>query len=320
MSTNNYYIGIDVGGTNIKSGVVSPVGEIVFEKKIDTQAEGGVRHVLERIAGLVKDFNGSVGGNGNIAGVGVGAPGQIDYDTGVVRNAPNLPGWKDVQAQRILENLLKVTVAWDNDANVAALGESVYGSGKGASEMMMITLGTGIGSGFILRGEVYRGCKGYGGEFGHTILDPEGPPCHCGRRGCVEAYAGSYGILRRLKEKLGSGFESVLSNKDLDKMTTKDLTEAADQGDALAIEVYRETGYYLGLGLANMVTLLNLERIVVGGGVAKAGELILKSLRESMKRFCMTNAFGAVQVVPAVLGNRAGVIGAAHLAKLKSNI
>jgi glucokinase len=310
----NLYIGVDLGGTDIKGGVVTSEGEIVFEKTISTEAREGVSHVMDRIAGLVRDLSNAVKEDGKVQSVGIGAPGQIDSRTHVMRNAPNLPGWHNVEVLPQMEERLNMKIVWDNDARLAALGEFSFGAGRGCSEMMMVTLGTGVGSGLIINGEIYRGSIGSAGEFGHTTIDPGGPQCGCGRRGCIEAYAGIKGVLRIARGILNTGKKSLLHEINWDLLSPKDISVAAEKGDKVAIKVFQEVGFYLGVGLANVATLLNLERFVIGGGVSRAGEFLLEPTRESLKKHAIETAWEAVKVMPAELGNQAGVIGAAKLA------
>lgn len=312
------YMGIDVGGTDIKAGVVDAEGKVFFEKKIPTQVSMGVEHVFSRIVDLVDELCVCLIEGDEIAGVGLGMPGQIDAETGILRYAPNLPGFKNIDGISLLKDRLDIPVVWENDANAAALGEFIYGAGRGVSEMMMITLGTGIGSGLILGGKIYHGANGFAGEFGHLTVDPEGPECGCGSRGCAEAYAGTKGIINILKEKLNSGCGSLLDSMDISTITPRDITLAARKGDTTAREVLAQAGKYLGIGFASVINLLNLEKIVVGGGVSKAGDLIFDSAKVYLKMYSLADTEKEVSIVSAELGNKAGLIGAAYLAKLES--
>ena len=318
MEKREVFVGVDLGGTNIKVGLVTPNGEVIAENSIPTEADGGVAHVLDRMAGGVRGLMERAKGGVVVRGVGVGSPGQVDVEKGVVREPPNLPGWDEVGLGSALEEMLDLPVVVDNDANVAALAEFAYGAGQGVSEMLMVTLGTGVGGGLILRGKLYRGARGAAGEFGHTIVQQDGPLCGCGRRGCVEAFVGTRGILRRLREQLDAGAVSMLSSIDSKRVMPKDISEAASRGDGVALEVLRETGMYLGVGLGNVANLLNLERVVVGGGVANAGEFILGPARESLARVAHKVSRETIRVVKAALGGWAGIVGAARLAMTES--
>lgn len=311
------YIGIDIGGTDTKVGMVNSKGSIVNEKTIASEVEKGVDHVLKNITKIVNTLQASLEYNSNLIAIGLGIPGQIDCKKQLLLNSPNLPAFKNVNVPSRLKSYLNIPVFWDNDANLAALGEFTCGAGKEISEMMMITLGTGIGSGLILRGEIYHGSKGFGGEFGHLIINPHGPQCNCGNNGCVEAYAGTNGIIRTFKEITGSGTQTMLTQSEIKKLTPKHISKAADKGDAAAIKTFEQVGFYLGVGLAGVVNLLNLEMIVVGGGIARAGDLILEPARKAMKEYSLEDLGKSVQIVPAKLGNQAGLMGAAHLARLE---
>jgi len=314
----NIYLGIDIGGTDIKGGTVNKNGSIINEMTITSEVEKGVDHVLERITDLVRQLEQSAGEKNTIAGVGLGIPGQIDFDNQILLNSPNLPLFKNIDVPSRLKSSLHLPVVWDNDANLAALGEFTYGAGKNVSEMMMITLGTGIGSGLILRNEIYHGCKGFGGEFGHLSINPDGPKCNCGSHGCVEAYAGTKGIIRTFEEITKAGTRTLLNKDDIKELTPKKISKAAEKGDQAAAETYNKVGFYIGVGLAGVVNLLNLEMIVVGGGIAKAGNLILDPVRKAVKEYTLEDPGDIINIVPAKLGNKAGLIGAAHLAFLNA--
>ncbi len=317
MNKQELFVGIDVGGTNIKGGLLSKNGEIIAEEKIPTEADSGVTHVLSRIKKLVHELTESVDNNFLIRRMGIGLAGQIDIKKGIFLEGPNLPGWYGVNVEAELEKDLNMSVIVDNDASLAALGEFTWGAGRGANDMLMVTLGTGVGGGLILDGKIYHGAGGLAGEFGHITIEKDGPVCTCGRKGCVEAFVGTYAIIRQVQEKLNSGQKSLLGKISPEKMTPKDVSLAASQGDRVALEVLRDVGTYLGIGLANVVNLLNIERIVVGGGVANAGELILRPAREALNNEALTNLAKMATIVPAALGEQAGIVGAASLAMLE---
>jgi len=312
------YIGLDLGGTFIKAGLVDQDGNIVLEKQIPTQVGQGAEVIVENLLEMVRLIQDDMSEDMDIPGVGIGAPGCVKVSEGIYVEGPNLPDWKDFPVASILSEKLELSVVVDNDANMAALGEYTYGAGQGCTDMMMVTLGTGVGSGLILDGKLYRGVHDTAGEFGHTTIQFEGPVCNCGRKGCVEAYIGTNGILAVLKAKLEAGRSSVLKEMVLDKIMPKDIGMAAKKGDELAIEVLHDVGYALGIGFGNIANLLNLERIVVGGGVAAAGDFILEPARKGCREMAMKVQGETLQIVPASLGNKAGFIGAACLAMLNS--
>jgi glucokinase len=315
MSDKSFYIGMDLGGTNIKCGLVTGDGVLIQEKRTATEADGGVDHVLGRMEELIRN-TAAVRPDSEIRGVGIGMPGLVDAEGGVFIEGPNLKGWTNVNLNERLGGRLGMPICIDNDAHVAALGEFAFGAGRGSTDMLMVTLGTGVGGGLVLNGKLYRGKRNTAGEFGHTTIQMDGPLCNCGRRGCIEAFVGKNGIIRNLIAKLDSGRASSLASKDRNRLEPLDISLAAGKGDGLAVEVLRETGEYLGVGLGNAVNLLNLERIVVGGQVADAGDFILRPARDALDRIALKVPRETVRIVPAELGNSAGIIGAARLAML----
>ncbi len=316
MDKRELFVGIDLGGTNIKSGLVASSGDIVEEIWVATEVDKGVKDVLDRVGHIIRGFIDNVNGETVIRGVGMGIPGQIDVRNGLLKESPNLPGWDEIHIDKELKKRTGLDIMVDNDANIAALGEYAYGAGRGVTEMFMVTLGTGVGGGLILNGNIYRGATRFAGEFGHMSIDQNGPRCACGRRGCVEAYVGLNGILRLVKEKLIINKQSLLKDIDLKKLTPKDIYHAALKGDEVAVEVFRQVGEYLGIGLGNVINLLNIERVVVGGGISKAGEFILGPARESLSKVALKVCLDIVSVVPASFVDKAGIVGAARLVML----
>jgi len=240
--------------------------------------------------------------------VGIGAPGLVE--NGVVRCSPNLPGWNDVSLQRILGEALALPVILENDANAVAYGEKSTGAGRGLNSLICITLGTGVGGGLILDGKIWRGAFGMAGEVGHMVIEPEGNPCSCGNRGCLETYASATGIVRMAKEAVGRGD----AGWDVSTLTTEVLDEAARRGDKTAIRIFSEAGRSLGIGVASLLHILNPEAIIIGGGVVKAWELFYPSMAEEINRRCFREITERTKIIPASLGDDAGMLGAARLA------
>jgi len=319
MITPKVFAGVDLGGTTINIGLVTKNGKIVAENMCDSKIENGVDDVLDRITTIVRELLGSISNQGVTEALGIGTAGKVDIKKGVLIEASNFPNWRNIHLRDELKKRLCIPIFVDNDANVAAIGEHAYGAGRGVSEMLMVTLGTGVGGGLILRGEIYRGTDGVAGEFGHTVIQQNGPICGCGRNGCVEAFIGTRGIIQNVRTRLESGRKSLLNNIESGKMTPKDISEAAQKGDTVAIEVFRDVGSYLGIALGNVANLLNIERVVVSGGVAKAGEFILKSAREYLSRTALKIPGETIQVHLSTLGDRAGMVGAARLAMLEGD-
>ena len=308
-------IGIDVGGTNVKIALVDNKGKIIYSNSIPTRAEMGYEYTInnmkEAITELIKETKSDPK---NIESIGFGFPGQIDYQKGIVRLAPNIPGWVNVPIAEIMEKEFGIPTRVDNDVRCAALGELNYGAGQGCDNLICITVGTGIGSGLVINGKLVRGASNAAGEIGHIKLDMNGGPlCGCGDRGCVEAFASGPSIVALAEEYIKGGKSTKyreLANPDI---TPYIVSEAAKQGDPVAKRIFTIVGEYIGIGLASVVNLLNPEKIIIGGGVAAAGDLLLTPIKESLIKRAMPIAGSAVEIVPAQLGNSAGVIGASLL-------
>ena len=286
-------IGIDLGGTKIASALATPSGKIVTDVNIPTEAAKGRKQV---IANIIKSVHTLIRGQKTkISCLGIGVPGPILYNEGVVIEPPNLPGWKKVNLKKILEKEFQVPVHVDNDANCAALAEAYFGAGRNARHFIYITISTGIGGGIIIDRKLYRGAIGAAGEFGHMIIDPAGPLCGCGNHGCFEALASGTAIKRR------SGMDAIA------------VELAARQGDAKAQAVIAETAHYLAIGIANLVNIFNPELVVLGGGVSKMRELLLDPIRAEFKKYALKLPAKNVKIVRAKLGSESGVLGAVAL-------
>lgn len=310
-------IGIDVGGTNVKIALVSDGGNIIYSNSIPTRAEMGYEYTInsmkEAIKDLLKETNSQPK---DIEGMGFGFPGQIDCQNGVVRLAPNIPGWVDVPIAEIMEKEFGIPTRVDNDVRCAALGELNFGAGVGCENLICITVGTGIGSGLIINGKLVRGASNAAGEIGHIKLDiKEGPLCGCGDRGCLEAFASGPSIVAMAEEYIKGGKSTKYRELANPEITPYIVSEAAKQGDAVAKRIFTIMGEYIGVGLASVVNLLNPEKIIIGGGVAAAGDILMNPIKETLVKRAMPISGAAVQVVPAQLGNTAGVIGASLLIK-----
>jgi glucokinase len=298
-------LGVDIGGTDIKLGIVDGNGAIIESGKMETGASEGPRQAAARTAAWLS-------GHGEITAAGIDCAGLIDGERGYLYYSPNLPGWEDTSLKDLFSDALGLPVTVDNDVNCAAWGEYVLGAGRGTKYFVCLTLGTGIGGGVIADAKLYRGWQGMAGEIGHQVIDPAGPDCVCGSRGCLEMLANASSIVARARKAIAAGAASAL--EDGDDLTAKDIAEAAAGGDRVAVEALAETGRVLGTGLANVVHLFNPEVIAVGGGVAGAGELILGPARESMRSQLMDKVLAEVRLVPAELGNNAALTGAAMMA------
>jgi len=309
-------IGIDVGGTNIKIALVNSNGEILYSSSIPTRSEMGyeytVNNMKQAISTLLKETNSQ---KNDIEGIGFGFPGQVDYKTGIVKNLPNIPGWVNVPIAEIIEKEFGITTKIDNDVRCAALGELKYGAGKGCENLICITVGTGIGSGIILNGKLVRGASNAAGEIGHIKLFSNGDKlCGCGDYGCLEAYVSGPSIVEMANDYLKGGKSTKYREMaDGGEITPYIVAQAAQQGDGVAKRIYTIMGEYLGTGLASVVNLLNPERIIIGGGVAGCGDLLIAPLKETLLKRAMPISAQAVEIVAANLGNNAGVIGSSLL-------
>jgi glucokinase len=253
--------------------------------------------------------------DGSILGIGVGSPGPLDTELGVVIETPNL-GWKNLPLRDLLSNDLKLPAVLDNDANCAVVGECWVGAGRDARFAIGMTIGTGIGGGLVLDGKLYRGAADSAGEIGHMTIDVDGRRCNCGNYGCLEAYASGPAIARRAVEQLRAGLESrltIMCEGDLDAITAQTVFEAARAGDDVALDVVRDTAHYLGVGLANLLNIFNPELVVIMGGVTQAGDALFEPLRREVARRAFRSAVDASRIVPGTLTGLAGVYGAARI-------
>lgn len=308
-----FYAGIDLGGTYIKAGLVDTRGEVLLKSRIPTGASTEPAAVLVRIKELIGSLNQKWGINmAGLQGVGIGIAGPVDTETGLVRLAPNL-SWHNFPLRAELAALLNMPVAVDNDAHAAALGEKWQGAGRDFNSLLMVTIGTGIGSALIFNDKTHRGYFGYGAELGHTKVDFKGSNCcRCGLEGCLETLASATAMVRSVREQLSGGYKSIL--RDSPTLGAREIVEAATQGDDLANQVLERTMEYLGMALANAAILTGPEAIIVGGGLAGAGEAILEPIRKHMAACLGPWQVKPLPVVAAQLGNDAGFIGAAYLA------
>ncbi len=315
----NLILGIDVGGTSIKFGVVKS-GKILDEFALPTLAfekpSKVVNQLVTGIKKVVSNFDKKV-----FLGIGVGFPGKVDSEKGIVTSAPNFNNWNNVQVKKSLSQF-KLPVFIDNDANCAALGELFYGKGKKLNNFIMITIGTGVGGGIIINKKLFCGETGGAGEIGHMTIDYSGPECRCGNRGCVEAYAGISYIKQRTIHKLNEYQDSLileLVDHNLDLIDPKIINDAALKGDELAIKILKETGFYIGIGLANLANALDIQHFIIGGGIANAGKILVDAIEDSIKNHGIKDIVKRVKVHSAKTKNKAGILGAAALVLMNLN-
>lgn len=313
----DHVVGIDLGGTNIKFGLMKTSGEVVAKSSWPTEAQGGPDHVTKRMAdgaleliakaGLTKD---------RVLGIGIGAPGAMSHKLGMIILPPNLPGWKDVPLRDNIAAMTGIPANLENDANAAAYGEFWAGGGQGTQDMVMFTLGTGIGGGVIIDGKLLRGFFDNGAELGHMLVVPNGRLCGCGQRGCIEAYASATFTAVRAVEAIRGGELSVLKER-LDTgqpVETPHVIEAANNGDALATRIWDETCRLLATACVNMQHFSNPQKILLGGGMIGAGKYLLDPVRNYFLEMTWKAAIDYPEIDFATLGNDAGFIGAAGLA------
>jgi glucokinase len=325
MVSEQWIVGVDLGGTTTKLAFINLNGEILHKWEIPTDNSNEGQNITRNIASAIEqklvDLKEQ---KSKLIGIGMGAPGPIDYETGIVLNVVNL-GWKDnFPLQESLHSLTALPVAIENDANCAALGEMWNGAGKGADDIVCVTLGTGVGGGVIANGNIVRGINGAAGEIGHITSIPfGGAPCNCGKSGCLETIASATGIVRLAKVELSKadakGTLALIYAKN-GMVSAKDVFDCARNGDELAKKIVDEVAFHLGFVLANISNTLNPEKIVLGGGVSRAGDILLDPVKMNFSMFAFSAVRDSTNLALATLGNDAGVIGAAWLIKNKLNV
>ncbi len=311
-------VAVDIGGTKILAAAISAQGEIVAREYVATCAEGGPKTVTSKILAAIDQV--ICGANipcSQVGAVVLAIAGALDVKRGLVTVSPNLAGWQDVPLADIIHSATGLSTLLINDANAAALGEHLFGAGRGTRNMIFITVSTGIGGGLILEDRLYTGASGAAGEVGHMTIEVNGPPCNCGNKGCLEALASGGAIAREAVKHLRQGERSLLSNLvegDWEKITAQTVHLAAQQGDPLSLEIIHRAAIFLGVGLANLVNIFNPEKIVVGGGVARMGDMLLEPARKVVAERAFPLLVQAASIVSSQLGDNAGVMGAAAFA------
>lgn len=314
MSSKPYVIGIDLGGTNTVFGIVDARGNVIRSNSIKTNTHPDIKDYIEELAEAIENLIAMENAEGKIYGVGVGAP-NGNYYTGSIDFAPNL-NWKGkIPLAHLLSERLKLPVALTNDANAAAIGEMTYGVARGLRDFIVITLGTGVGSGIVIGGNLVYGHDGFAGELGHVIIRRNGRICGCGRRGCVETYCSATGVARTAREYLEiRKDDSLMRAIDPELITSKDVYDAAIQGDKLAIEIFESTGAILGEALADAVAFSSPEAIILFGGLTKAGDLIVEPVKRHMELNLLNIYKGKVSILLSELKDSdAAVLGASAL-------
>jgi glucokinase len=316
----DYVVGVDLGGTKILSGVFDHSLECIGTAKLSTKSQRGVDKVVERIARCVQDAVDEADLNAKqIAGIGIGAPGAVDFGDGTVIFAPNLEGWKDVPLKKELEKALGVPVFVENDCNISTLGVYVAELKSKPRSMVGVFVGTGIGGGLVVNGELYSGHGHTAGEVGHMVLEVNGPKCGCGNKGCFEALASRTAIFQQIKAGIKDGQKTILTEmlgNDLEDLRSGDLRKAIRRGDKFVDRIIESASEYIGIATANLINILNPEVVVLGGGVIEAlADEMMSVIVETAKDYAMPGTMKGVEIVASKLGDNAGITGAAVLAR-----
>ncbi len=308
-------VGVDLGGTKIAAGLFTSDGKLVLRHVQPTEGHLGPESVIENLRqSILHLLSRSDVGPGQLLGIGLGAAGAIDSHNGIVTLSPNLPGWRNIPLRQTMEENLGMPVYLCNDANAAALGEYLFGAGRNVADQLYVTVSTGIGGGIIIGGEVYEGVSGAAGEVGHMTIDISGPKCNCGSNGCFEVMASGTALAREARLSIEAGKGAALlkaSGGDPGRVTAEIVFEVAERGDPAAAELIRQTGRYLGIGLANLVNIFNPELIIIGGGLSNMGDRLLQPARDTVRERAYQISSDAVRIVPAALRGDSGIIGAA---------
>jgi glucokinase len=309
-----YAVGVDLGGTSIKIGVVSSDGKALYKISLDTEAEKGPENVIKQIK---KGIHSVLEKRKiKVKGIGIGAPGVVSLKTGTVQNPPNFPGWEKIELGKVIEKEFDLPVHVENDANAAAVGEMIFGAGRKYDSFVMVTLGTGVGGGVIIDKKLYRGEFGAAGEIGHITIDLNGPKCNCGSFGCVEAFIGNQYLVNSLKGELPNHPGSLINKlieQDYVNLTPKIIDLAAEAGDEYAISIVKAVGRYLGSALASVSNLLDISTFIIGGGVAGFGKPLFDEVIKTTSSRVLKPLQNRVKVLPAKLRNDAGIKGASAL-------
>lgn len=303
MAKNNI-VGVDVGGTNIKAAFVR-AGKIKKRIKLSTNAHQGFKKSIGQIKLAIKPFAKEA------RSVGIGIAGIIDSRHGIVKYSPNLKGWHNVKLAHILKKEFKKPVRILNDVNAICLGEWKYGAAKGYNNVFLFTLGTGVGGAAICEGKLLFGAHGFAGEFGHTVIKYNGPRCVCGNYGHLERYAGARFIVARARRKMRKEKSSL---RRCNHITPEIIAEEAKRGDRVSVQVFSEVGFYIGIGVANIINLLDPDVIIISGGVSRAGKILFEPIRKIVAERILGTKYRNYKIIPAKLGDNAGIFGAAYFA------
>ncbi len=310
----NYYVGIDLGGTNTKIGLVDEAGNIIFTTIVKTDSAEGFENTVERLSNILKEqIKGSNINYENVKAVGIGVPGPVVNER-VVKFWANFPWPREIDLAGEFEKHLNKKVKADNDVNIITLGEMWKGSAQGYKNVLGLAIGTGIGGGVIADGKLVSGKNGAGGEVGHIKVEKDGKLCGCGQEGCWEAYASATGLIREAQSRLAVNKNNLLYERVKGReLEAKDIFDAAKEGDKFSLALVDYEAEYIAFGIGNLLNVLDPEIIVIGGGVALAGEILFNGVNEKLKKYALPSTLEGLRILPAKLGNDAGIIGAAYL-------
>ncbi|MFC1944124.1 ROK family protein [Chloroflexota bacterium] len=314
-SEQSLILALDIGGSWFRIALADKGGRILSRRAIPSHAGDSYREGINRIYVAIKELVSEVGLD-SVAAIGVAAVGPLDIDAGMMLDPPSLPGWRNAPIRSLIEDEYELPLRIDNDASLAALGEHRYGAGIGMDNLIYITVSTGIGGGVIADGRLLWGNRGLAAEIGHMIIEPAGPRCNCGNKGCLEAMASGTAIARLAVDMLSEGSVSAISNLvagDLDKVTARIVTEAARSGDPLANEVMNRAGTSLGIGVVNLIHVFAPQMVIIGGGVSGAGDIILEPIREVIAERAMRGFAEGLRLTTPARGDDAGLLGAVAL-------
>lgn len=315
MNGENLVLAVDLGGSKIVTALVSPLGEIIDREYVLTLADEGAEAVIERILGSIDGLLARADlPPSSLPAVSLAVAGAIDSRGGVVTASPNLPGWRNIPLRGMVQEETGLETFLLNDASAAALGEYRFGVGKGVDDLLYLTVSTGIGGGIIIDGKLYTGVSGSAGELGHMTIDVNGPYCNCGNTGCLEVLASGKAVAREAQKAIAQGAKSImleLAEGEPQNITAKTVSEAAQKGDALAAVVISRAATYLGVGMVNLVNAFNPGMIIVGGGMAKMGDILLDTARKVVAERAFHLPTREVRIVQSQLGDEAAVLGAA---------
>lgn len=318
-----FIVGIDLGGTKIATVLTDCTGKVLSRCELPTEASSGQDAVIQRIIKSVDEVTKEQQvPKDELLGMGIGSPGPLNHKAGIILEAPNL-GWKNVPIRDILEGHFGVPVHLENDANAAALAEYRFGAGKGASNLLYMTVSTGVGGGIVINGRIYRGTHGTAGEIGHIIVEPNGPRCNCRNLGCLESMASGTGLVNRTVKEILDGTDTMLTSMvdgDLVRITAVTIAEAARLGDELSIRMYESVGEYLGIGIVSLFNVLDPEVIIIGGGMTKSSDLFADVMLRTIKTRGFETMVEYMKVVWAKLGDDVGTLGAVAVVMEAENL